>query len=165
MDTLDQITLSGNNQDSVYVSGDTLINGVLHFILKHSNQGFVCYHGFYNPVSEVYYDTAAQYIIPYRITANQIGDTTRIQPLSMPGYTAYEIPNYFYNLPTAIGVNNGLWFENRCFYPAGTPEYYSRFFGYDAYVENIGLTRCVITFSSGPDMRMVYELVRYGGLD
>jgi len=86
MDTLDNITyLSAADYDSVYVSGDTIINGSLHFILKHSNKYYICYHGFNPSVSEIYYNTAAQYVIPFRITDDQIGDTTRIQPGPIPG--------------------------------------------------------------------------------
>jgi len=164
MDTLESITYF-SGIDSVYVSGDTIINGVQHFILKHSDKYYSCYYGFDPSVNEVYYNATAQYIIPFRITEDQIGDTTRMQPGPVPGYTLYEIPNYYLNMPTALGLKNGLWFEHRCSYPVGTPEYFSRFFGYESYVENIGLNRFVMSFSHGPETRIVYELIRYGGIN
>ena len=166
MDTLENISFSGSAYDSVYVSGDTVINGAKHFILKHTLTGY-SYFGFHGLVSQCYLDSLSQYVMPYYFTGDQIGDTldTETDYPWLPGLMVYSMPNYYYNMQTALGVKNGIRIESHPVYPSGYPDYYNRYFCYDAYLEGVGMNRKVIMFSSGPDSRMVYELIGYGGLN
>lgn len=167
IDTLENFTYLSSTYDSVYVSGDTIVNGNKHFILEHTKPSFR-YFGFNgSTLHKTHIDSAAQYIIPYYFSTGDIGDTIASNSSFpwLPGLILYSIPNYYYNMQTVLGIKNGIRIETHSNYPTGYPEYFNRFFGYDAYIENVGMNRKVVTFSSGPITRQVYELVGYGGFN